>query len=1044
GLYRSARVFVNSSVDVTEESCLVVRQDIAKASENWTLTEVAAGKMRFSQDHEGRSAIQVDDAIVTEYSPFRLSYTGDKALGTATATITATYDNESYFGSATKEYEIVPGKADFSSEDDFVTLHDSGLYDEFVGASGVRLTSDVVIGERESLYLNGATFAGTFTNYGKVESVSGKNAPSYTFSDGFVNFGAIDLGEKSTVNFGSVTNNGSAANADATLSFGYGYVQQDAVLNNYASVTVLHSFNVGSHDRTATFNNFSTGTVVPTEDSAVPLSLYGAINNAGNLTGFVTNIYEGTFTNLSGGIASFTKTDVFADGAIDNNSGAELILNGTTHFKNIDLNNAGTLVNKSVMDVDDSFVRFDNEGTFNNAEGYVWGYDAIADKIDENVTIKKRLNESVVLLNGVEDLSFVYDETPHLPSSFTVDDATLSEGSYRVSYEYVSGIKTSNNVYDPTFSYVGTIRYTVTVTDPHIDYGGSADVDYTISYGSKVVTGTDFLSTVNNDNYDTIRLSGHIVHYGSGLVISEHQTLITDGYNLTLQPLRYQDTIVKNYGKIVVSETDEEEIGSYALEVNGYSGSTREARIDNYGVIENHATIYIGENHGGFRNMGKGSVTGDGVIYTYFNGVIGTTTCTVYDRGLMTGESVELDVETYDYDGTEKTPFVSVNKNGVRQQLTDYDIEYVNNVDAGTASVIISAHKDCPTHVGATIKTFTINRVENFIDKPVGMSYIRSSELPAFDGKNYYKYTLRTDVVMDSHLTLPDDVIIDAGTFRFKQNDSSYTVTFGKGTKLHVGVDSFDDLQTYLYIADKVTLTADIADDTELEFSPKNENYDPSTFFIGEDPFHAELDLAGHSVAGKLIYYTNFDKATTLDVYSTGTKGSVASVSIIPADSGGKGQMTLSLKNLSTGMLSMRELPGPLKITAEDCDVVNENTQRGSTALYIYGWGNTTAEFTNCSFSAKSGVSLYGGDITFSDCSFNATATYGAGYYGSAIYLSRGGRKSKVFNVTISGGSITSQYGYGIEQTTTDEVTIEVTDVTFHTALGDAYGADLD
>lgn len=113
---------------------------------------------------------------------------------------------------------------------------------------------------------------------------------------------------------------------------------------------------------------------------------------------------------------------------------------------------------------------------------------------------------------------------------------------------------------------------------------------------------------------------------------------------------------------------------------------------------------------------------------TFANNVLpGKASVTVTGKGTYTGKVVKyytlkathiskadvtVDTEEYVTDGTEKTPAVSVSYNGKALKAgTDYSVDYINNVNAGTASVKITG-----------LKYYTGSIEYNFEIKPIEMT----------------------------------------------------------------------------------------------------------------------------------------------------------------------------------------------------------------------------------------------------------------------------------------------------------------------------------
>ncbi len=77
------------------------------------------------------------------------------------------------------------------------------------------------------------------------------------------------------------------------------------------------------------------------------------------------------------------------------------------------------------------------------------------------------------------------------------------------------------------------------------------------------------------------------------------------------------------------------------------------------------------------------------------------------------GLTIELDEDTFDYDGTEKRPAVVVKKGNADVDPSEYVVAYTNNVDAGTATVTITDAEGGTYTVETTTADFTINPIDN-------------------------------------------------------------------------------------------------------------------------------------------------------------------------------------------------------------------------------------------------------------------------------------------------------------------------------------------
>ena len=135
---------------------------------------------------------------------------------------------------------------------------------------------------------------------------------------------------------------------------------------------------------------------------------------------------------------------------------------------------------------------------------------------------------------------------------------------------------------------------------------------------------------------------------------------------------------------------------------------------------------------------GNTEIDSDEYIVAYSNNVeVGTATVTITNRDVGNYEinestttfeitrsdlataTVTLEQTSFLYDGTARTPGVTVVKNGrTLEKDTDYTVTYENNVDVGTASVTITAVEN-GSYDGSQTVTFEIKPVEDVISVEV-------------------------------------------------------------------------------------------------------------------------------------------------------------------------------------------------------------------------------------------------------------------------------------------------------------------------------------
>ena len=154
----------------------------------------------------------------------------------------------------------------------------------------------------------------------------------------------------------------------------------------------------------------------------------------------------------------------------------------------------------------------------------------------------------------------------------------------------------------------------------------------------------------------------------------------------------------------------------------------------------------------------------------------------------VSGLVVTLQTTSYTYDGTAKTPSVTV-KDGTKTLTngTDYTVSYTNNINAGTATVTITGKGN---YLGTTTKTFTISKRNvtikannqtlngtTTIDK--SLSQITASNLVVGHSITSITLTQSTTASTTSGTITPSSAIIKSGTTDVTSN---YNITYQTGT----------------------------------------------------------------------------------------------------------------------------------------------------------------------------------------------------------------------------------------------------------------------
>ena len=1036
------RTMLNSQID---------GQDVVK------LANAVDGKVRYSQDEniQGKASIKINDSNASYMVYINLQYTHTDTIGNASVTIVADPRNKDYGGSTTINYQVVPGIIDCANNDALVAAHNSILFNEYNLAKDMTISSDYVFANDEVLVLNGATISGDVVLNGAIQTIEPSVLAGISISGSLENNGTIAAQEKVGISVaGTLVNNG-------TLQAQSLVINTDGTLTNNASMTTTSISNLG------TLINSTNATI--SSDDLYNISIEGTTTNAGtiNNVGILTLWQNSVLNNNSGAsLTVATRTRLF-NATLNNQANATITLNGETQIKNINITNAGSIVNKSIINIEDSYTNFANTGSWDNSLGYVWAFDTIKDKgINENITYRERLSDIDVALT--QD-TFEYDQTTHKPT-FTVKGETLDASEYTIRYAYSQGTA------DTLFKNIGTINVTITIKDYQNIYGGSTTLSYTITPGTVHIENYyNFSSVLGNANWGTIILDTDVSYtteyHTIGLL--DYQTLDTNGHKLSLNA---RSSTFNNRGTLILGHIgDELSLDNCALQIKGVvSGNYNYSyTFNNYGTIVNNSILYVNEQHGYFVNQEGGTITNNGKIFSWYGSQIDANG-NVFNRAAISGTSptnnsgaVTLSSYSVDYTGAELCPSVTIKRSSTTLNNDDFNIIYSNNTNAGTAEVRVSPNTSFNHYyVGSSISTFVINRVvytinENSIDSTNCTTF--------FDNTNYYKYVLTKNLNVYHSFTIPDGLIVDTKGYRFIQQNSGYRITLGEGVQLWMETNNIADFTTnnLQYLATKITLSGDVGTygtEATIKHELKSEAVDNNTFFVGEDPYNLTIDLNGHNLYARIYLFQDCNKQVNVSIInSSNTDASVGyaenTYSIWQTGANGKDDH-ITLDNLQLNSLHISG-PNIQTINVSNCVINNtySNTGTGGIGLYVYSTRNyqssgeirclTTATFTNCSFTGYTAANIQGaGYYTFTGCTFSANGNYltnGTDNYrrkGTALTIQHA---AEHISVDITGGSMskTATNGYLVEvvyiQTGTTTVVTETTASSYNASSGYHY-----
>lgn len=369
------------------------------------------------------------------------------------------------------------------------------------------------------------------------------------------------------------------------------------------------------------------------------------------------------------------------------------------------------------------------------------------------------------------------------------------------------------------------------------------------------------------------------------------------------------------------------------------------------------------------------------VTITGQNNCTGSTTAAFYiANDTLENATVTLSSETYTYDGTEKKPEVTVTLNEQTISAENYDVSYENNINAGTATVIITSKGT--NYAGSLTKDFTIEKcsLTNAVvtlTAPADYTYDGTEKKPevtvtldeqAIDAKDY-------DVAYTDNTNAGTATVTITGKGNYK--DSSET-TFTIGTLslesavITLASDSFTYDGTAKKPAVAVTLgskTLDAANDYTVAYSNNinvgtatvtvtgKNNYTGTaskTFTINEAP---KPPVTAASITGAVVKpaaasYTYNGKAQTPGVTVTlGGKTLTANdytVAYTNNINAGTATITVTGKNSYTGTAT-----GTFKITKASKTISAKSSISKAYGSKAFSIGATTVKGEKLTYSTS-------------------------------------------------------------------------------------------
>lgn len=305
-------------------------------------------------------------------------------------------------------------------------------------------------------------------------------------------------------------------------------------------------------------------------------------------------------------------------------------------------------------------------------------------------------------VNGDSDINLATENSNYIGAdtetlTIPADLVTLSKNGYKY-YCDIGGMVTNKatlTVMEYNITDISSDEITVTLPSEKIIYNAMPQtINVLIKHGDKIlVLGTDYTAAYKNNinvGMTTLTVTGINLYEGTRDI-----NFLINKRDITIKP---KDEHKTYDGTALTSNIAEVSEGSL---VTGHTVEiTTTGSIIDVGSVENtisQLTIKDGSNTDVSENYNITKASGILTVYA--------------DSGV--NFSITLDKNSYEYDGTAKTPNVVVKaENKVLTKDVDYEVKYTNNVDAGTATVIVTGIGNYKGSAGSSYFTITKRAIE--------------------------------------------------------------------------------------------------------------------------------------------------------------------------------------------------------------------------------------------------------------------------------------------------------------------------------------------
>ena len=385
---------------------------------------------------------------------------------------------------------------------------------------------------------------------------------------------------------------------------------------------------------------------------------------------------------------------------------------GTAKTPGVTVKNGEKILTKGV----DYEVTYRNNINAGTATVVVTGKGNYAGEITKIFTIaKKAVSTTTVTLNQT---NYTYDGVAKTPTPTVKDGSkTLTVGTeYTVRYANNTNAGTASCIIEGTGNYTGTKTVTFTITaksmegstgntftvtvnpETYVYNGTEREPAVTVKDGSKTLTaGTNYtVAYSNNINAGTAKVTVTGKGNYSG---KKEQTFTISKANVSVSKSDYKGTYDGASHTFSLTTTPSSNVTIYystttALTASNYttSGSTTKPSRTEQGTTTVY--YYIHDTSGNYNDYASNANSNNAKI--------------TIDAKSSSNLVVTLGTSSYTYDGTAKTPSVTVKEGSTTlTEGTHYTVGYSNNINAGTATVTVTLKGN---YSGTVSENFVINK----------------------------------------------------------------------------------------------------------------------------------------------------------------------------------------------------------------------------------------------------------------------------------------------------------------------------------------------